>query len=58
MYVGCGVSRHSEMDAFFKAVAMLMRIGAAVKSVRLDKYFSTRKVIKIFGKTVSLFSYP
>ena len=43
MYVGCGVSRLSEWDAFCKAVAMLRRIGAAIRSIRLDKYFSTAK---------------
>lgn len=58
MYVGCGTSRLSEWDAFSKAVVMLKRIGVAVKSVRLDKYFSTRTVIKYFGKTVSLFLIP
>ena len=58
MYVGCGTSRHSEWDAFSKAVAMLRQIGAAVKSVRLDKYFSTRTVIKLFGRSVSLFLIP
>jgi transposase len=58
MYVGCGVSRLSEWDAFTKAVAMLRRIGAKVKSVRLDKYFSTRTVIRLFGRTVSLFLIP
>ena len=58
MYVGCGTSSLSEWDAFSKAVNMLKRIGAAVKSVRLDKYFSTRTVIKLFGKTVSMFLIP
>jgi transposase len=58
MYVGCGTSRQSEWDAFSKAVAMLRRIGSAVRSVRLDKYFSARTVIKLFGKTVSLFLIP
>jgi transposase len=58
MYVGCGTSRHSEWDAFSKAVAMLKRVGVAVKSVRLDKYFSTRTVIKLFDRTVSLFLIP
>lgn len=58
MYVGCGVSRLSEWDAFSKAVLMLRRIGAKVKSVRLDKYFSTRTVIKLFGRKVSLFLIP
>jgi len=46
MYVGCGISRLSEWDAFSKAVAMLRRIGATIRSLRLDRYFSMRKVIK------------
>ena len=58
MYVGCGTSRLSEWDAFSKAVAMLRHIGTAVRSVRLDKYFSTRSVIKLFGRTVSMFLIP
>ena len=58
MYVGCGVSRLSEWDAFSKAFAMLRRIGVAVKSIRLDKYFSSRKVIRMFDRSVSLFLIP
>lgn len=58
MYVGCGTSRNSEWDAFSKAVAMLKKIGAVVKSVRLDKYFSTRTVIKMFGRAVSMYLIP
>jgi transposase len=48
----------SEWDAFSKAVAMLRRIGATIKSLRLDKYFSTRKVIRMFDRSVSLFLIP
>jgi transposase len=58
MYVGCGTSGQSEWAAFSKAIAMLKRVGAVVRSVRLDKYFSTRTVIKLFSKTVSLFLIP
>ena len=58
MYVGCGVSRISEWDAFCKALNMLKRVGASIRSVRLDKYFSMRKVIKMFDRTVSLFLIP
>jgi transposase len=58
MYVGYGISRLSEWDAFSKAVAMLRRIGATIKSLRLDKYFSTRKVIRMFYRSVSLFLIP
>ena len=58
MYVGCGISRLSEWDAFCKAVAMLRRIGATIRSIRLDKYFSMRKVIRMFDRSVSLFLIP
>jgi transposase len=58
LYVGCGMSRVSEMETFTRAVAMLRRIGASVRSVRLDKYFSSRKIIKMFGRLVSLFLIP
>jgi len=58
MYFGCGTSKQSEWDAFSKGVAMLKCIGFAVKSVMLDKYFSIRTVIKLFGRNVSLFLIP
>lgn len=58
MYVACGVSRFSELDAFYRALAMLRCIGAAIKSIRLDKYYSTRKVIRLFDRSVSLFLIP
>lgn len=58
MYVGCGTSRLSEWDAFEKAVAMLRCIGATIRSIRLDKYFSMRKVIRMFDRSVSLFLIP
>ena len=58
MYVGCGISRLSDWDAFSKAVAMLRRIGATIRSLRLDKYFSTKKVIRMFDRSVSLFLIP
>jgi transposase len=58
MYVGCGISRVSEWDAFNKAICMLRRVGAAIKSIRLDKYFSTRKVIRMFDRRISLFLIP
>lgn len=58
MYVGCGVSMISEWDAFCKALNMLKCVGAAIKSIRLDKYFSMRKVIRMFDRSVSLFLIP
>jgi len=58
LYVGCGVSRISEMDAYTKAVAMLKRLDISMKSLRLDKYFSCRKIIQQFDRSVSLFLIP
>jgi len=58
MYVGCGSSRVSEMDAFRKAVGMLKCIGAKIRSVRLDRYYSSRTVIEQFGRRVSLYLVP
>ena len=58
MYVGCGISRFSEWGAFQKAVAMLRRVGAAIKSIRLDKYYGMCKVIRVFDRLVSLFLVP
>jgi transposase len=58
MYVGCGVSRVSEMAAFQKAVEMLKRIDAKVRSVRLDRYYSSKKVIEQFGRKVSMYLVP
>jgi transposase len=58
MYVGCGASRLSEWEAFNKAVAMLRKVGVALKSMRLDRYFSSRAVIKMFDRSVSLFLIP
>ena len=58
MCVGYGISRLFEWDAFSKVVAMLWRIGVTIRAVSLDKCFSTRKVIKMFDKSVSLFLIP
>ena len=58
MYVGCEISRFSEWDAFQQAVAMLGRVGAAIKSIRLDKYYGMCKVIRMFDRLVSLFLVP
>jgi transposase len=58
MYVGCGTSRFSEMDAFRKAFEMLKRVGVRIASVRLDKYYSLKTVIERFGKSVSLYLIP
>jgi transposase len=55
MYVGCGMSKVSKLEAFKKALAMLRHLGIAITSLRLDKYFSTRYVIKLFERTTALY---
>jgi transposase len=58
MYVGCGTSRDSEWDAFLKAMQMLSQTDTAIVSVRLDKYYSSRKVIDMFDRKVTLYLIP
>ena len=58
MYVGCGISHHSEMDAFHKARNMLEKNNIRLDSLRLDKYYSSRKVLRIFGRQVSVYVLP
>jgi len=54
--VAFGYSRNSERDAFEKAMQMLDE--HEIESIRLDKYFSSRKVIRRFGKKVSIYLLP
>lgn len=58
MYVAYGTSSLSEMDAFNKAIHFAEEIGIAIDSLRLDRYYRSRKVIRKFGKSVSLFLIP
>lgn len=58
MYVGCGTSRQSEMDAFNKAVNMLRENDIEIDTIRLDKYYSSRKVLRLFGRSVSVYVLP
>lgn len=57
-YVACGYSTRSEMDAFQKAMKMLTEFGIPVDSMSLDKYYSSRKVIRIFDKETMLYLIP
>jgi len=58
MYVGYGTSMKSEKEAFDEATKMLKEIGIIVDSVRLDKYYSNRKIIKKFGKNTKFYLIP
>ena len=58
MYAGFGYSKKSEMEAFEKAMKMLERLGIAMDEVSLDKYYSSRKVLKLFGKRTAVYVIP
>ena len=58
MYVGLGYSTISEMRAFHKALEMASGIGICINTLRLDKYYSSRKVLKLFGEEVSVYVLP
>jgi len=58
MYVGLGYSNRSERDAFNKAMKMLRNMGVKINSISLDKYYSTRKTLKLFGKETAVYVIP
>ena len=58
MYVGVGYSPISEMRAFHKAIEMAKSFGVRIDTLRLDKYYSSKKVLKLFGEDVSVFVIP
>jgi len=58
MYVGIGFSRVSEMDAYRKAIELMKRNGVEIDKISLDKYYSSRKVIEMFDRNVSIFVIP
>ena len=58
MYVACGYSSRSEMDAFRKALIMLSDRGISIDSISLDKYYSSRKVLDLFHRKTTVFLIP
>lgn len=58
MYVGFGYSKKSEMEAFNKAMRMVEKLGIKIDSISLDKYYSSRKVLKLFDKEVAVYVIP
>jgi transposase len=58
MYVGFGYSNRSEKDAFSKAMRMLKEMGVKINSISLDKYYSTRKTLRMFDKETAVFVIP
>jgi transposase len=58
LYVAYGYSKKSEMDAFNNAMEMLKTMGVSIDSMSLDKYFSSRKVLRLFGRETALYLIP
>jgi len=58
LYVAVGYSNRSEMEAFHKAMTMLRESGIPVDSMSLDKYYSSRTVIQLFGEETALYLIP
>ena len=58
LYVAFGYSNRSEMDAFNKAMRMLTTLGVRIDTMSLDKYFSSRKILRLFGSETSLYLIP
>lgn len=58
MYVGYGYSNKSEMEAFHRAMGIVKRFGIQIDSISLDKYYSSRKVLKQFGKGTAVYIIP
>lgn len=58
LYVGFGYSHRSEMDAFKKAMKMLRALDVKVDSIRLDRYYSSRKIIRMFDRKTTLYLIP
>ena len=58
MYVGLGYSNRSERDAFNKAMKMLRNMGVKINSISLDKYYSTRKVLRMFDMETAVYVIP
>ena len=58
LYVASGYSNESEMEAFHKAMKMLVELGVKIDTFSLDRYFSSRKVLRLFGKETALYLIP
>jgi len=54
VFSGC----RSEKDAFNKAMRTLKEMGVKINSISLDKYCSTRKILKMFDKETAVCLIP
>ncbi len=58
MYVGYGFSMKSEKDAFNKAAEMMRECSVIPLTVRLDQYYGSQFVTKLFEKETAIFVIP
>jgi transposase len=56
MYAAFGHSSRSESEAFRKALRMLK--GVEIDSIAMDRYYSSRSVLRIFGAKTSVYVTP
>jgi len=60
VYAAFGYSNRSEMEAFNRAITMLEGLDTRIKinSNALDKYYSSRTVLGLFGKKTAVYVIP
>ncbi len=58
MYVGYGFSMKSEKEAFDKAAEMMRQCDIIPRSARLDQYYGSQFVTKLFEKETTIFVIP
>jgi transposase len=54
MYIAVGTSFKSEKEAFDSAIAMAKDVGIDIASIRLDKYYSAQKYVRILGSELGV----
>ena len=58
LVVGFGYSAGSEMEAFRRGVGMAAGLGVSVDSLSLDRYYSSRRVLSMFGQETAVYVLP
>lgn len=58
MYVTHGYSNKSEKDAYNKAIKCLKENNIKIKTLRLDKYYSTQTTLQEFNNETTLYLIP
>ncbi|MDI6738711.1 MAG: ISNCY family transposase [Nanoarchaeota archaeon] len=58
LYIGWGMSMHSEKEAFDRAMQMIFGIGIEFDSVRLDRYYSAPVYVDRFERGTKVYIFP